>query len=411
MSILLNASNIKKAKPGEVLRDDNIPGLHLRVFDSKSTYYLQYRTRQAQERKPKIGTHGVITLEEAREKARVILGQVAEGKDPSLEVSVDRGAKFMSDVWADCWAAHYKHKASADDVLRAWERDMAPKIGNMLARDIDFTVLQDLHNGMKGTPVKANRTMAYMSVLLNHAERKKWRPINSNPCRLIKRFPEKKIVRYLGEPEEVLHGQIKEEENEAVRLWKALNTFADERPASVGFIKVSIFSGARPCEVARARPEWLKGDVLTIPPEHHKTGWKTGQPRTIVLPRQAMEIINALPKTNDTLLGILDPKATWVEVREMARIKKRLRYYDLRHTFATTGANEGGLSGQQVGNLLGHQGGDGQEITQVYMHKKLHIMRVHAQQVADLLEGILTGKIRSPGHEEDGNIAAFKQAA
>ena len=65
--------------------DDELPGFGLRVFASgKRSYLIQYRAA-GRTRRYTIGLHGVWTPETARQEAKVQLGRVARGDNPSEE--------------------------------------------------------------------------------------------------------------------------------------------------------------------------------------------------------------------------------------------------------------------------------------------------------------------------------------
>lgn len=64
----------------------------------KRTYQLYYRTSSSQERRPKIGPHGAITLEQARDIAKRWLGKVAIGGAPSLGRTPAREAPTVSQL-------------------------------------------------------------------------------------------------------------------------------------------------------------------------------------------------------------------------------------------------------------------------------------------------------------------------
>ena len=75
----VDAANLRKA----VIRFGNyeLKGFKIRIAQSGTkTYFVRYRVRGARRRFVVLGRHGVVTPDEARNRARVILGTVAAGK-------------------------------------------------------------------------------------------------------------------------------------------------------------------------------------------------------------------------------------------------------------------------------------------------------------------------------------------
>ena len=52
------------------------------------------------------------------------------------------------------------------------------------------------HRELRATPRQANHVVAMLSKMFHLAERWKLRPLNSNPCRHIRRYPENARDRY-----------------------------------------------------------------------------------------------------------------------------------------------------------------------------------------------------------------------
>lgn len=66
--------------------DSEIRGFGVRVLPSGlKTFVLQYRYAEGIKRRTNLGRYGVMTVEQARDKARIKLGAVTAGEDPADE--------------------------------------------------------------------------------------------------------------------------------------------------------------------------------------------------------------------------------------------------------------------------------------------------------------------------------------
>src|SRR4051812_5952706 len=92
--IRLAKQTIDRLAPGhrdEIYWDTLQTGLHLKVTPAgKKVLFVYYRTRSGQQRRQKVGDYGAITVQQARERSKSILGSVASGNDPAQERSDQR---------------------------------------------------------------------------------------------------------------------------------------------------------------------------------------------------------------------------------------------------------------------------------------------------------------------------------
>lgn len=363
----LNVQSINAAKPGTILRDTMVTGLHMRVQAKKRIFYLYFRTKTGIERRPKIGEYPTISLPQARDLAKRMLLAVAAGHDPVREREVSRAAPTVNDLCDRYLEDYAPRKKSYREDQRLIEKVVRGFLGRAKVADVQFEHVQNLHRRMKATPYQANRVAALLSKIFNLAERWRMRPQHSNPCRHLERYREARRRRKMSAPE-------------AAAISACLKRYEATRPASVAFLHLLILSGARKSEIARARPEWIEGSTLWLPDS------KTG-PKPVHLPPQAMAIIEKLPKTEDgTLLGIADPSNLWKLVRVEAGCPD-LRIHDLRRTFASAALSLG-YSLAQVGELLGHAS---TQTTSGYAYLMEEPALKAAGAIASKLEEMMTG--------------------
>lgn len=332
----LNERTAKAAQSGDVLRDASIRGLHLRCFPERKSFYLYYRTKAGQERKPKLGDYGSITLTQARRVAQDMLAKVAVGADPQAERTAARAEHTLAELWAEYWKRHGSKKKTAAADLGIWNRYLKDKLGARKLSAIGYTDIADLHESMADTPIMANRVLAMVSKMFSFSHKPLEWTAERNPAKGVARYKETKRKRYMRA-------------EEAAAIAKQLATESAENPASVAFLYLLILTGARKGEIAKAKWSHLEGSKLVL--QEHKTD-ATGHDRVIHLPPQAMAVIDKLPRTSGTITGIQSPQALWEKVRKAAGCSD-LRIHDLRHSFASA-AIAAGYTLAQIGELLGH---------------------------------------------------------
>jgi hypothetical protein len=97
---------LKPVNRDTLYRDDDLTGFALRVKPSGArTWVVQYRNSAGRTRKLALGRIGVLTPDEARQRARKALGRVADGEDPSATRNATRGAMTMAELCRDYLAA------------------------------------------------------------------------------------------------------------------------------------------------------------------------------------------------------------------------------------------------------------------------------------------------------------------
>lgn len=355
----LTSSSIDAMAPGARLKDDRVQGLEVRRHATGTSFLLYYRTRFGQPRRPKIGAYPTISLAQARDIARGWLGLVAAGRDPSEEATTARAAPDMDALWARCEAEHWTgEKKWHQEAKSMYERNLKPKVGKIKVSALSYADVQAVHAGLTNLPNTANRTLAVISKMMNLAERWEWRPLGTNPCQHVERFPERKRKRYA-------------KQDEIPRLGAALDKLALDPANATGiaFLSVLLFAGPRPTEIGRATPDMVEpvGDAGVLRIDEGKTG-----ERVVFLPVQAMRALARLPKDREKLCGRTTvPRALWKAALKEANIKG-LWARDLRRTFSTVGLSKGAFTPGQMGELLGHKSAQTTKIYALLMEEAAH---------------------------------------
>lgn len=119
--------------------DTQLKGFGVRVATSDiKTYVVRYRTTGGADRLLQIARHGVVTAEEARERAAAVLAEVAAGGDPQSAKVERREELTMSGLCALYMAEGTAMKKATTlriDRIRI-DRHIAPRIGRMKISDI-----------------------------------------------------------------------------------------------------------------------------------------------------------------------------------------------------------------------------------------------------------------------------------
>ena len=103
----------KTRKDGWYLIPDlgGVPGFGLRIQKNRKVFILRYRTRNGRQRYITIGRYGIITLEQARDKARKLLVQISEGGDPASDFQAQRRAGSVDELcerWLELYAKPHR---------------------------------------------------------------------------------------------------------------------------------------------------------------------------------------------------------------------------------------------------------------------------------------------------------------
>lgn len=418
---------VEALKPGSIVWDTDVKGFGVRCQRRDKVYVLKTRTGGRQ-RWFSIGPHGSPwTPEKARTRAKRILGEIADRKDPATLRDESKRNPTVADLAAMFLREHVeaKRKPSTAKGYRDFlERLALPEIGQFKIADLTRLDVARLHHSLGRTPYQANRLLAVLSKMFAWAEKHGFREDGTNPCRHIERYPEQKRERFLSELE-------------LARLGDALSEIertGTENPFVIAAIRLLIFTGARLGEILNL--EWEHVDfertMLLLPDS------KTGQ-KTIYLSAPALDVLANLPRVEGNPFVICGDKPgahlvnlekPWQRIRDRATVTlwKRdggvgdiiedleaklerfpkakevedggaknvqslppgmtdVRIHDLRHSFASMGAS-GGLSLPMIGKLLGHTQA---ATTERYAHLAADPVRAANEAIGERIAAVMKG--------------------
>lgn len=354
------------------LWDDDLAGFGVAAFSSgKKVYYAQYR-RDGRSRRIAIGMHGRLTPDEARSKAKQILGAVEAGADPIEERRAARAVRTFREV-ADEFLQHHvaaKRKGRTYAEYRGLLNvHLLPAFGTRRMVDIKKGDVARFHAGMSERPYAANRAVAVLSSIWNWAARRDEVAFADNPVRFVDKNPERGRERFLTSEEfgrlgeairiaetEGLPWSVDETKPKAKHLASEAKRRTTLDPHAMAAVRLLIFTGARLREILLARWEQVDFERGII----HLSDSKTGR-KPIYLSAPALEVLASLPRIAGnphvipgTKAGAprADLKKPWMGLTRAAGLNG-LRIHDLRHSYASFGAGAS-MGLPIIGKLLGH---------------------------------------------------------
>lgn len=325
-------------------KDSNEKGLGLYITPKKViTFYLRKRINGRDERVI-IGNFPDISIENARKKARVIKGQIAEGINPNEEKrGLNREITFgeLFKEFMERYSKKYKRTWKSDeyDIKRFVPHWFNRKISTITKREIQL-----LHDriGDNNGPYQANRMIIRIRAIYNKA--REWGWCGSNPTIGIKKFKERKRERFI-KPDEL------------PRFFIALEN--EPSDTAKDYVWLSLLTGARKNNVLAM--SWSEIDWQLKEWSIPRT--KNDEPVTIPLVEKAIDILTArkikvesewvFPSETSKTGHFAEPKRAWKRILNRASIEN-LRIHDIRRTMGSYQAITG-ASLAIIGKSLGHK--------------------------------------------------------
>ena len=325
--------------------DSLAPSLAVRITAAGVRSFVVVKKINGKTQRITLGRFPGLRLDDARQGARRIAGELAQGNDP---VALLKAARARKVTLADLWPAYLAHlkqrnRTWARDNER-WETAVSPALGRKALSEIGRADCQALVDKIGiNRPIAANRVASFLSALLNFAVRTD--RLQINPAKGLIRFREEARARIIKTDE----------------LQRLLDAIEAEGEQWADAFNMLLFSGARRGSVAGMR--WEDIDLLsrtwTIPAKIAKN--KTATPLPLTEPAVAVLQRRLLSRAGEPwvfpspvgtghLVGL--PKA-WARILKRAEITG-LRIHDVRRSVGTALARTG-ASPHIIATGLGHR--------------------------------------------------------
>lgn len=349
----LSALEVKNLPPGSHAVG-GVAGLLLEVSSTGGkTWLLRVRTG-TKRREIGLGGYPSTSLSEARQKARAVRQQIAEGQDPVAQRQAQKAALLAQqaslktfawcvDSYLDGMEGQWKNAKHAAQWRSTLETYANPIIGKLAVQSIALPHILDVLN--QAQPDKGNAAL--------------WDSKNETASRLRGRI-EKVLdwatvhgyrdglnpARWKGHLDAILKApnKIQKTEHHKAIPYAEMNPFMkalrQQEGTGARALEFAILCAARSGEVRGAT--WaefdLKKGLWTIPGER----MKAGKPHTVPLSKQALQLIAAIEPTAGTDLVFPSPRGKVLSDMTLTAVMRRMQLEAVPHGFRSTFRTWGG---------------------------------------------------------------------
>ena len=413
---------LRPGSPDYFVWDDEVPGFGVRVWPSgRKVYVVQYRAA-GRTRRFKLGVHGALTVEEARQLAKGTLGDVARGDNPAEERVTRRKSLTVKELCAIYLDAAERgriagkggraKRASTIYIDRGRiTRHIVPLLGTRLVRDLtpadinrfvrdvaDGKTAAVEKTGLRGKAIvtgglgTAARAVGLLGSILTFAVAEG--VIETSPARGIKRPPDRRRERRLT-PEEYR------------RLGDALAAAEADCDTWQGVTGswLLVLTGCRLGEIVGLKWAELNDAGGCFQLAETKEGASVrpiGRPAFEMLAkierREGCPFVLPAARGAGAFGGM---RGFWRRLVKRAELPD-VTPHTLRHSFASV-AGDLGYTENTIAAMLGHAAGS---VTSRYVHHLDVVLVAAADKVARTVHGYMTGETGKVVHLPRGKARA-----
>jgi integrase len=390
----VNTAKPKAGRPALVIGDGG--GLWLQVTRGEGDHLRRSWTFRyeinGKRREMGLGALHTFGLAEARDRARALRQQLADGIDPLAKREADKQARLVEQAstvtFEQCakmylklhergWGAAHRHQWNASLSTYVY-----PKIGDLPVRDIDQAAIMQLIEPLWSVKTTtASRVRSRIEAILDYALAHKFRQ-GDNPARILAALPKP--------------SKIAKAKHFAALPWEEMPAFVQQlrglKTTAARCLEFLIYTGVRSDEVIGALWDEIdfKAKTWTIP----GTRMKAGEEHRVPLSTRALELLGNLPRNGPLVFGDGGGKMQEHALRRQVLAKLRpgasklnstVTTHGFRASFKTWAGESTNFANETIELALAHKVGN--KVEQAYekgdkLAKRARLMQAWADYLA-----------------------------
>ncbi|WP_255326283.1 MULTISPECIES: site-specific integrase [unclassified Sphingobium] len=394
---------VPPVKKQAVLWDTEVKGFGVRVLPSGlKTFIVQYRNAEGIKRRINIARYGVLTVDQARDQAKLKLAAVIGGEDPADEVRQARKGMTVEEM-CDWYLTEARtgnilgrknlpiKKSSLDMDESRIRTHIKPLLGKRVVKHLTIADAEQMQTDVKdGKTAKprsggrggmatggagvAARCVGTLQAIIGHAKHKGL--LDTHPTQGAKKLAGKKRTRRLSAAEIVIMGKA-----------IAYAQRNGENPVALGVLRMLLLTGYRREEAQAMHRAWVNGAAGYVAFPDTKGGAQLraiGPAAVRVIENQPGIVGNPHAFPSEVGTGPFTAVSACIQrVCALAGIEG-VTPHTLRHTFGSV-AGELGFSELTIRAMLGHAS---QNVTQDYVHID-EALKLAVRRTSDEIERLL----------------------